>query len=153
MQRWRSELNLTLRNLSDLTLLIILANSYLSLVVLLSNLWDLSDLVLAILVILVILWYLQMSLWIFPASGNTAKKRSETKVSFQENYKTLSIHPTRTTVFFTFTTTGQRWDRIRSVGVDSGGILRFSFGPGSGVGVNNLGKTGPGSGATFQFRQ
>jgi len=27
----------------------------------------------------------------------------------------------------------QRWHQIRSAGVDSGGILRFSFGPGAGV--------------------
>jgi len=27
----------------------------------------------------------------------------------------------------------QRWLRIRSAGVDSGSILRFSFGPGAGV--------------------
>jgi len=45
----------------------------------------------------------------------------------------------------------QRWDRIRITGVDSGRILRFSFGPGSGV--KNLGKNGPGSGVTFQFPQ
>jgi len=43
----------------------------------------------------------------------------------------------------------QRWDRIRITRVDSGWILRFSFGPG----VKNLAKTGPGSGVTFQFRQ
>ena len=43
----------------------------------------------------------------------------------------------------------QRWDRIRITGVDSGRILRFSFGPGSGTGVKNLGKTGPGIGVTF----
>jgi len=30
----------------------------------------------------------------------------------------------------------ERWDRIRITGVDSGRILRFSFGPG----VKNLGK-------------
>jgi len=43
----------------------------------------------------------------------------------------------------------QRWDRIWITGFDSGRILRFSFGPGSGV--KNLGKTGPG--VSFQFRQ
>jgi len=43
----------------------------------------------------------------------------------------------------------QRWDRTRSAGVDYGRILRFSFGPE----VKNLGKTGTGSGVTFQFRQ
>jgi len=32
----------------------------------------------------------------------------------------------------------QRWDRIRITGVDSGRILRLSFGPGSGPGVKNL---------------
>jgi len=47
----------------------------------------------------------------------------------------------------------QRWYRIWSAGVDSGKILHFSFGPGSGHGVKNLGKTGPGSGVTFQFLQ
>jgi len=41
----------------------------------------------------------------------------------------------------------QRWPWIRSAGVDSGRILRFSFGPG----IKILWKTGPG--ATFQFRQ
>jgi len=35
--------------------------------------------------------------------------------------------------------------------VDSSRILRFSFGPGSGLGFKNLGKTGPGD--IFQFRQ
>jgi len=38
-------------------------------------------------------------------------------------------------------------------GVDSGRILRFSFGSGSGPVVKNLGKNGPGSGVIFQFRQ
>jgi len=38
-------------------------------------------------------------------------------------------------------------------GVDSGRILFFSFGPGSGPGVKNLWKTEPGSGVTLQFRQ
>jgi len=45
----------------------------------------------------------------------------------------------------------QRWDRIQINGVDSGRILRFSFGPGTGPGVENLGKTGPGSGVIFRF--
>ena len=45
----------------------------------------------------------------------------------------------------------QRWDRIRISGVDSGRILRFSFRPGSGPGVKNLWKNGPGSGVTFNF--
>jgi len=36
-------------------------------------------------------------------------------------------------------------------GVASGRILCFSFGPGSGPRVKNLGKTGPG--VTFQFQQ
>jgi len=45
----------------------------------------------------------------------------------------------------------QRWDGIQITGVDSGSILRYSFGPGSGAGVKNLGKTGPGSGVIFQF--
>jgi len=39
----------------------------------------------------------------------------------------------------------QRWDWNRGAGVDSGRILRFSFGPG----VKNLGKTGPE--VTFPF--
>jgi len=43
----------------------------------------------------------------------------------------------------------QRWDRIRSSGVDSGRILRFSFGPG--FEVKNLGKTRPGFGSLFNF--
>jgi len=33
----------------------------------------------------------------------------------------------------------QRWDRIRSTGIDFGRILRFSFRPGSGPGAKNLG--------------
>jgi len=41
------------------------------------------------------------------------------------------------------------WNRITRF--DSGRILRFSFGPGTGV--KNLWKTGPGSGVTFPFRQ
>jgi len=45
--------------------------------------------------------------------------------------------------------TDQRWHRIWHVGVDSGSILRFSFGPGSEPGVKNLRKNG--SGVTFQF--
>ena len=47
----------------------------------------------------------------------------------------------------------QRLDRIRIIRVDSGRILRFAFGPGTGPGVKNLGKTGPGSEVTFQFLQ
>ena len=39
----------------------------------------------------------------------------------------------------------------REYRVDSGRILRFSFRPGSGPGVKNLGKTGHGPGVTFQF--
>jgi len=35
----------------------------------------------------------------------------------------------------------QRWDRIWITGLDSGRIVRFSFGPGSGV--KNLGKPDP----------
>jgi len=45
------------------------------------------------------------------------------------------------------------WDWNQSAGIDIGRILRFSFGPGSGLGVKYLGKTRPGSGVTFQFRQ
>jgi len=45
------------------------------------------------------------------------------------------------------------WYRIRNTGVDSGRILRFSFGPESGPGDKNLGKTGHGPGVPFQFRQ
>jgi len=44
---------------------------------------------------------------------------------------------------------GQRRDRIQITEVDSGRILRFSFGPGSGTGVKNFSKTGLGSGVTF----
>jgi len=55
----------------------------------------------------------------------------------------------------------QRWPWIRSAGVDSSRILRFSFGPGSGVknlwktgpGVKSLWKSGNGSGVSFQFQQ
>ena len=43
----------------------------------------------------------------------------------------------------------QRWNRIRITGVDSGRILGFSFGPGSGV--KHLGKAGPGPESLFHF--
>jgi len=45
----------------------------------------------------------------------------------------------------------QRWYRIRSAGVDSSRILRFSFGPGPDV--KNLWKNGPRYGLTFPYRQ
>ena len=47
----------------------------------------------------------------------------------------------------------QRWDRIRITGVDSGRILRFSFGLGSGPESKIWKKNGSGAGITFQFRQ
>jgi len=39
----------------------------------------------------------------------------------------------------------------RSAGVNTGKILRFSFGPGAGV--KNFWKSGPGTGVTLQFQQ
>jgi len=54
-----------------------------------------------------------------------------------------------------YTNTGHRAEMGpgRSAEVDSRWILRFSFRTGSGPRVKNLGKNGPGSGVTVQFRQ
>ena len=76
--------------------------------------------------------YLQKGFWSAAAENPLTMAR-------QQKQSTLSVR--------------QRWDRIRITGVDSGRILHFSFGPGSGPGVKNLWKTGPGSGVTFPVRQ
>ena len=92
-------------------------------------------------------WYFLRYVYVHCANGFQLNLTVIRCISFWYKPIGCTLHATCFFLFkniysFVFRLTAwQRWDRIRITGVDSGTILRFSFGPVSGV--KNFWKTGP----------